>query len=521
MQNRKLTRILARTVFGCVLVVALLTVAGCAAGDDDALSTPNVNILAPTATSLVARVEVMVIVVTPTAASTEASNQEGGSTQSGNEEGQQSAQAQDQQPPDQQEGQQQQDQQGQQQQTGQTSNQQLINTGEQVYAENCATCHGEGGEGSDIYPALNGSGLLTLGDPSQAIDIVLHGRAEMPSFEDTLSNQQIAAVLSYERNSWNNDASVVRVEQVREMRQGGSGGQASQAAPAGEASASDSESTPASSSAEQATGGENSSGENSSGENLAGENSSSESSSQETTAQAQPTEGATPSASASPTAEPPADVRETQAGPTWTPAPEVTPLLPATAPAETTSAEATGTPMPASADDGAQAAVEPPLRWTPSRMVTPLLPSTMASGDGERTGEATPSATQTQTAQEAPATSQAEGTTTPATDQAAADTTAEDMLAQGAEIYSAQCAECHQPNGEGTSLYPSLRASDMLTADDPSAAIDLVLHGQGQMPAFADILSDAEIAAVLTHERNSWGNNASPVTVEMVQTVKE
>ncbi|MEZ4555653.1 MAG: cytochrome c [Caldilineaceae bacterium] len=45
-------------------------------------------------------------------------------------------------------------------------------------------------------PALNGSEFLTADDPSQAIQLVLQGRGEMPSFSDVLSNRQIAAVLS-------------------------------------------------------------------------------------------------------------------------------------------------------------------------------------------------------------------------------------------------------------------------------------------------------------------------------------
>jgi mono/diheme cytochrome c family protein len=58
-------------------------------------------------------------------------------------------------------------------------------------------------------------------DPLPAVYIVLHGREEMPSFDRALSDRQIAAILSYARNAWDNQASLVSVEQVRGVQETG------------------------------------------------------------------------------------------------------------------------------------------------------------------------------------------------------------------------------------------------------------------------------------------------------------
>jgi cytochrome c oxidase subunit 2 len=110
-------------------------------------------------------------------------------------------------------------------------------------------------------------------------------------------------------------------------------------------------------------------------------------------------------------------------------------------------------------------------------------------------------------------------TETAATADGEAATNAEELISQGETIYAEECASCHQLNGEGTSEYPALNGSEMLTAEDPTEAITIVLQGRGEMPAFDEILSAEEIAAVLSHERNAWDNSASVVTAEQVQEV--
>lgn len=101
----------------------------------------------------------------------------------------------------------------------------LIEMGEMLYTSNCAPCHQLNGEGRlSTFPALNRNPFVTVSDPTGVIDVVLHGRQIMPSFEVTLSDQEVAAVISYIRNAWNNQAPVVDAAQVREVQEASQSG---------------------------------------------------------------------------------------------------------------------------------------------------------------------------------------------------------------------------------------------------------------------------------------------------------
>jgi len=83
----------------------------------------------------------------------------------------------------------------------------LMERGEQVYATSCASCHGVGGEGvPPAFPPLKGS-AIAVGDIAAHIDIVLNGKAGtyMAAFGPQLSDADLAAVITYERNAWGND----------------------------------------------------------------------------------------------------------------------------------------------------------------------------------------------------------------------------------------------------------------------------------------------------------------------------
>jgi len=82
----------------------------------------------------------------------------------------------------------------------------LITRGAEVYEKNCAVCHQSDGSGmAPIFPALNGSAVV-LGDIKLHTDIVMNGRTgtAMPAFAAQLSAVDIAAVITYERNAWDN-----------------------------------------------------------------------------------------------------------------------------------------------------------------------------------------------------------------------------------------------------------------------------------------------------------------------------
>ena len=90
----------------------------------------------------------------------------------------------------------------------------------------------------------------------------------------------------------------------------------------------------------------------------------------------------------------------------------------------------------------------------------------------------------------------------------------------GAAIFASNCAACHQPNGKGTDVFPALAGSKLVTAADPTAMITRIEHGKDMMPSWRSKLSNAEIAAVATYVRSSFGNSAGPVSEADVAAVK-
>ncbi|MGD8999233.1 MAG: cytochrome c oxidase subunit II [Granulosicoccaceae bacterium] len=105
--------------------------------------------------------------------------------------------------------------------------------------------------------------------------------------------------------------------------------------------------------------------------------------------------------------------------------------------------------------------------------------------------------------------------------QAAADVAAagkafskDELMARGEKVYNANCAACHQANGQGLpGVFPALAGGPIATG--PAAGhIDIVVHGSKKNPAMAAFgaqLNDVDLAAVITFERNSWGNDAGVV----------
>lgn len=111
--------------------------------------------------------------------------------------------------------------------------------------------------------------------------------------------------------------------------------------------------------------------------------------------------------------------------------------------------------------------------------------------------------------------------------------TARDGAIDGAAVYAARCAACHQPTGAGVpGAFPPLAGSEWLAGSE-RRLVALVLHGvsgpitvkgnsyNGAMPAFAAQLGDAELAALLSHLRATWGSGAGPVARETVAQVRQ
>jgi mono/diheme cytochrome c family protein len=103
----------------------------------------------------------------------------------------------------------------------------------------------------------------------------------------------------------------------------------------------------------------------------------------------------------------------------------------------------------------------------------------------------------------------------------------------GSQDYYEYCSNCHGTNGQGYYPYqPPLAGNPVVMDADPSSLINLTLNGslrviaeQGpdvnDMPYFRQLLSDQEIADVITYIRSSWGHNAAPVTAAQVSEIRQ
>lgn len=92
--------------------------------------------------------------------------------------------------------------------------------------------------------------------------------------------------------------------------------------------------------------------------------------------------------------------------------------------------------------------------------------------------------------------------------------TLEELSERGEQVYRTACVACHQASGEGMPpTFPALKGSPMVT-QDIEAHLDIVVNGKPgtSMAAFGKQLSEVDLAAVITYERNAWGND----TGEMV-----
>jgi len=104
----------------------------------------------------------------------------------------------------------------------------------------------------------------------------------------------------------------------------------------------------------------------------------------------------------------------------------------------------------------------------------------------------------------------------------------------GKQVFQ-RCAVCHQATGLGVpAVYPPLAGSEWANAANAALPIRVVLHGlqgsisvkgktfNGSMPAYGtgQPLNDAEVAAVLTYVRSTWGNTSGAVTADEVAKVR-
>lgn len=106
----------------------------------------------------------------------------------------------------------------------------VMESGRKIYATQCAVCHGEEGKGSaPAYPPLAGNQSITMSSPVNSIRMVLNGGYApgtkknprpygMPPFSHVLTDDEVAAVITYIRVAWDNSGTPVSPGQANELR---------------------------------------------------------------------------------------------------------------------------------------------------------------------------------------------------------------------------------------------------------------------------------------------------------------
>jgi mono/diheme cytochrome c family protein len=102
------------------------------------------------------------------------------------------------------------------------------------------------------------------------------------------------------------------------------------------------------------------------------------------------------------------------------------------------------------------------------------------------------------------------------------------IMAQGANLYKSHCSDCHAEDGSGvTGIYPALKGKRNLQMQNVANPLRIILAGGFApatkanprpygMPPFGPVLSDDEVALVLSYIRNAWGNQGAVISAAVV-----
>jgi cytochrome c oxidase subunit 2 len=97
--------------------------------------------------------------------------------------------------------------------------------------------------------------------------------------------------------------------------------------------------------------------------------------------------------------------------------------------------------------------------------------------------------------------------------------TVDELKQRGEKVYAANCVACHQATGKGVpGAFPALDASPIVNGPK-GPNMDIVLNGKGGMPPWKGVLSDTDIAAVITYTRNNWSNKAQENIVQPAEVL--
>jgi len=97
--------------------------------------------------------------------------------------------------------------------------------------------------------------------------------------------------------------------------------------------------------------------------------------------------------------------------------------------------------------------------------------------------------------------------------------TVDELKTRGEKVYASNCVVCHQANGKGVpGAFPALDGS-LVVAGPKDAQVHLVLNGKNAMPTWKAVLSDTDIAAVITYTRNNWSNKSQENIVQPAEVL--
>lgn len=102
------------------------------------------------------------------------------------------------------------------------------------------------------------------------------------------------------------------------------------------------------------------------------------------------------------------------------------------------------------------------------------------------------------------------------------------QLPDGLQLYAQYCQSCHQANGEGLpGAFPPLKNSPVVLGNDLDLYVNIIMNGYDPRPSYASMpaigrnndLTAEDLTAIINHERSSWGNKASPVSLADVKKI--
>jgi mono/diheme cytochrome c family protein len=98
------------------------------------------------------------------------------------------------------------------------------------------------------------------------------------------------------------------------------------------------------------------------------------------------------------------------------------------------------------------------------------------------------------------------------------------LFAAGKEIYGTLCAVCHQADGRGRDKVAPPLVGSPFALGPPAVVIRIMLHGKrgptNVMPALGPLITDDQIAAVLTYVRREWGQTAPAIDAAAVKAIR-